>query len=211
VYRSRVREDQARHTRRAIVDAAARLFVAHGYAGTTVDAVAEEAGVSRKTVFQSVGGKAQLLKLAADWTLVGDDEPVPMGQRPAVRRILSEADPQSAIRMWARLTTRSAARAAGIARVLDAAADVDPEAAALVEARERESRHGAALFVDHLASMGALRRGMSRADATDICWVFMDFAPYRRLVTGQRWSLGRYERWLARNLGDNLCGDATSR
>jgi hypothetical protein len=158
-----------------------------------------------------VGGKAQLLKLAADWTLVGDDEPVPMGQRPAVRRILSEADPQSAIRMWARLTTRSAARAAGIARVLDAAADVDPEAAALVEARERESRHGAALFVDHLASMGALRRGMSRADATDICWVFMDFAPYRRLVTGQRWSLGRYERWLARNLGDNLCGDATSR
>ena len=34
--------------------------------------------MSRKTVFDSVGGKAQLMKLAYDFAIVGDDEPVPL-------------------------------------------------------------------------------------------------------------------------------------
>lgn len=205
-YRSQVRDDQARHTRRAIVDAAARLFVANGFAGTTIDAVAEEAGVSRKTVFQSVGGKGQLLKLAVDWALVGDDEPVPMAQRPEVQRIRAQRDPQTAIRMWARITTRTAVRSAALRQVVDAAADVDPDAAALLAAGERESRQGAAMFVDHLASIGGLRRGLSRTEATDLCWVFMHVQPYHGLVTLRGWSPRRYERWLARDLIFNLCG-----
>jgi AcrR family transcriptional regulator len=52
------------------------LFVERGYAPTTIEAIAERAGVSRRTVFTSVGGKADLSKLAFDWTLAGDDEPV---------------------------------------------------------------------------------------------------------------------------------------
>src|SRR5688500_16295550 len=64
---SSLREGQARTTRRAIVEAGGALFVERGYAGTTVDAIAERAGVSRKTVFTSVGGKVGLLKLAIDW------------------------------------------------------------------------------------------------------------------------------------------------
>ena len=75
-YQSALRDEQARTTRRAIVEAGAALFVERGYAGTTVDAIAERAGVSRKTVFTSVGGKVGLLKLAIDWALAGDDEPV---------------------------------------------------------------------------------------------------------------------------------------
>src|SRR4051812_11217164 len=74
-YSSTLRAAQARATRRAIVDAAARLFIELGYGATTVDAIAEAAGVSRKTVFTSVGGKADALKLAIDWAVTGDDEP----------------------------------------------------------------------------------------------------------------------------------------
>ena len=51
-YSSTLRADQARRTRRRIVDAAAELFAEHGYAGTTIDAIATAAGVSRKTVFR---------------------------------------------------------------------------------------------------------------------------------------------------------------
>ena len=79
-YRSGLRTEQARATRRAVVEAAHHLLVERGYQGTTIDAVAERAGVSRKTVFTAVGGKAELLKLAFDWALVGDDEPVPDGR-----------------------------------------------------------------------------------------------------------------------------------
>ena len=77
-YHSTLREDQARATRRAVVSAARDHSVELGWSRTTIDAVAARAGVSRKTVFTAVGGKAALLKLALDWALVGDDDPVPM-------------------------------------------------------------------------------------------------------------------------------------
>ena len=60
-YRSALRDEQARATRRRIVDAGAALFVESGYVPTTIDAIAERAGVSRRTVFTSVGGKAAVL------------------------------------------------------------------------------------------------------------------------------------------------------
>ena len=65
-YASQVRDEQARRTRRAIVTAAHDLFLAHGYAATTIDGIAAAAHVSRRTVFNSAGGKVALLKLA--WT-----------------------------------------------------------------------------------------------------------------------------------------------
>ena len=46
-YTSEIRDEQARRTRRAIVTAAHDLFLAQGYAATTIDAVAQAAHVSR--------------------------------------------------------------------------------------------------------------------------------------------------------------------
>jgi AcrR family transcriptional regulator len=74
------------------VDAAAGLFITRGYGGTTVDAIAEAAGVSRKTVFTSVGGKIEALELAIEWAFAGDDEPVPMTERPHVKAAQAEPD-----------------------------------------------------------------------------------------------------------------------
>src|SRR5215218_8770731 len=93
-YRSTLRDSQARATRRAVVDAGRDLFVELGWSGTTIDAVAARAGVSRKTVFTSVGGKAALLKLALDWALVGDDEPVPMSEREVIAELEQLSDPR---------------------------------------------------------------------------------------------------------------------
>lgn len=45
----------------AVLDAAARRLASHGIAGTTVDDVAAEAGVSRATVYRYIGGKNQLV------------------------------------------------------------------------------------------------------------------------------------------------------
>ena len=149
-YRSTLREEQARATRRAIVEAGAALFVERGFAGTTVDAIAERAGVSRKTVFTSVGGKVAVLKDAFDWALAGDDAPVPLGDRPAVRDFLTETDPATAVEKWARVMSEIAGRLAYIHPALVAAADVDPEAAELNETSERNRLHGARTYVRHL-------------------------------------------------------------
>src|SRR5687768_12500402 len=99
-YQSKLRDEQARATRRAIVGAAGELFVELGWSRTTIDAVAERAGVSRKTVFTSVGGKAALLKLALDWALVGDDEPVPLADRPVIAEMERLRDPRALVARW---------------------------------------------------------------------------------------------------------------
>src|SRR5271163_1591362 len=82
-YRSQLRAEQAEGTRQIVLEAATRLFVERGYAATSIDAIAEAAGVGRSTVFSAAGGKSWLLKTAYDRAIVGDDEPVPLLQRPA--------------------------------------------------------------------------------------------------------------------------------
>jgi AcrR family transcriptional regulator len=77
------------------VAAAAELFIERGYAGTTIDAVAAQAGVSRRTVFQSVGSKVELLKTAWDWAVVGDDQPIPVADRAQVLARAVDVDPEA--------------------------------------------------------------------------------------------------------------------
>lgn len=197
-YRSTLREGQARATRRAIVEAGSALFVERGFAGTTVDAIAAQAGVSRKTVFTSVGGKVGLLKLAIDWALTGDDEPVVLDDRPVIRELVGETDPQRAVVLWAHMVTGIAARLALLHPVLTAAADVDDEAAALHAISERNRLGGARGFAEQLHDLGALRSDLGVDRAAAMASVLMDPLGYRLLVLGDGWSEDEYAEWVAR-------------
>jgi AcrR family transcriptional regulator len=203
-YVSEVRDEQARRTRRAIVTAARDLFLAQGYAATTIDAIAEAAHVSRRTVFNSVGGKVALLKLALDWAIVGDDEPVAMADRPAVAAIQAERDPRQALALWVRTITDAAARIAPIGAVLYAAADGDPEAADLLAESARGRMWGARAFVAHLASLDGLATEVSEQQAADLCWALMDGHLYRLLVGERGWTPAEFERWLFTSLAAAL-------
>lgn len=197
-YSSAVRSSQARATRRAIVTAAAELFVAHGYAATTIDAVAARAGVGRKTVFSSVGGKGALLKLALDWAVVGDDEPTPMAERPAVREMLAERDPVRLVRMWVDMQVEVGSRATPIGAVIIAAADVDADARALSAMIRRESLAGATAFVTHLAGVGGLRAGLTVERGAEACWALVNAMLLDLLVRKRHWSLVEFGDWLFR-------------
>jgi AcrR family transcriptional regulator len=203
-YVSEVRDEQTRRTRRAIVAAARDLFLAQGYAATTIDAIAQAAHVSRRTVFNAVGGKVALLKLALDWAVAGDDEPVALEERPAVKAIQAERDPREALALWAGMVAGIAARVAPISEVLYAAADSDPEAAELL-ARGAEGRmYGATAFVSHLASLGGLAAGVSEQQAADLCWALMDGHLYHLLVTQRGWTTAGYAQWLSGSLAATL-------
>src|ERR1700754_18428 len=91
-YSSDLRGAQALRTRTQIVAAAAELFVENGYAATTIEAIAVAAGVSRKTVYTSAGSKAQLISIAYDHAIAGDDEPVPLRDRPTIKALEAEPD-----------------------------------------------------------------------------------------------------------------------
>ena len=203
-YRSTARAESARQTRRRIVEAARALFETRGYAGTTIDAVAEAAGVSRRTVFLSVGSKAELLKTAWDWGVVGDDEPVPMAQRPHVLAMQEVTDPELLVRLWVDQVLAVADRLAPLEVVLNRAVDGHPEAAALRARIDVERQGGARMFVSHLAGVGGLREGLSVDEAVDMCWILMNPLLQARLRTERGWTREAVEDWLVRMTAASL-------
>jgi AcrR family transcriptional regulator len=203
-YRSALRTAQARETRRAIVSAAGQLFVRDGFGATTIDAVAEEAGVSRKTVFTSVGGKVELLKLSMEWAIAGDDQPVAVDERPEIRRLLREDDPVAMLRGWARTLVTIDARVAGLFRALELAADVDPDARSLYDRFAKQRLAGARFFVNRLVAVHALRDDLTADEATDLAWLAGDPALYDRLIRQRGWSMDRVGEWLGQYLVRSL-------
>ena len=197
-YKSTLRDDQARETKRRIVQAGSDLFVEQGYGHTTIDAIAERAGVGRKTVFTSVGGKAAVLKLAFDWALAGDDEPIAIADRPAVRKMMHESDPTVVLAEWMAMNAAIAGRLAVIHHVLVVAADADSEAAALLATVEGHRTRGARAFVTRLKAVGGLQPALDVERATAIVEVLMDPMPYRRLVTLHGWSHAEYTDYIQR-------------
>src|SRR5579875_1052952 len=127
VYRSPRRQEQARRTRARICAAATGQFLAAGYAGTTIKAVAAAAGVSVPTVEAAFGTKARLLKAAIDVATAGDDAPVAMLDRSWAAAAGATPDPERFVAGFAAVLTASAERAAGLVlAALDAAAQ-DPD------------------------------------------------------------------------------------
>ncbi len=197
-YQSTLRENQARATRRQVVGAAHDLFVELGWSRTTIDAVAARAGVSRRTVFTAVGGKAALLKLALDWALVGDDEPVPLSERKVIASLEQVTDPRELVARWARFVAELEDRAAPLAAVLVVAADADPDAAEVHTVSERNRLIGAELFVARLAATGGLRPGLTTERAVAATLVLMDPAVHRTLVREHGWTRDEYAGWVER-------------
>ncbi|HEX2646050.1 MAG TPA: helix-turn-helix domain-containing protein [Candidatus Dormibacteraeota bacterium] len=191
------RQVAARTTRRRIIDAARTLFLARGYARTTIAAIAEVAGVSVETIYLSVGPKAALVRYLIETALSGTDEPVPALDRPGVTAIQTEPDPRRKVRMFARVVRELLERLAPIWAIVLEAAPGDPELADLVS--ELRQRHVGTmrLFVEHLASTGALQSDLSIDVAADAVWAMNSPEFFGLLVSGRGWSVARFERWLA--------------
>jgi AcrR family transcriptional regulator len=199
VYESPLRRAQAAATRRAIIDAASVLFVERGYVATSMDAIAEAAGVSRATVFTSVGGKKALLKTAYDVALVGDDEPIPFPQRPASLAVRAEPDPRRFLVGYTGL--------APIYEAVRGAASADPEVRDVFEAIGTERRIGAGRVVGDLVGKGGrLREGLDVDAAADILWVLIDAGLFHLLVHRRGWSRERFQTWLAEAIQRELLG-----
>jgi len=194
-YDSRRRRDQALRTRADILAAARRLFLAHGYAPTTIAAIAGLAGVSVDTIYKTFGGKPGLVRAIHEQGLAGA-RPVPAWRRSDEMR-LREADPRQVIRGWGRLVTEVAPRVAPILLLIRSAAASDPDMAALHDEVVRERLSRMELNARHLHERGDLRAGLTREEARDVLWVYSSPELYELLVLRQGWPLARYGRFVA--------------
>src|ERR1017187_10039082 len=194
-YRSPGREMQARRTRARIIAAAAQRFLVHGYAGTTMRAVALDAGVALPTVELAFRTKARLLKAVIDVAIAGDDEQVAMLDRQWAKRVESITGPPDFVAALARVLVGSAERAAGLAatalEAAPAAQGIPAVAAQLMSQREVM----ASWLVDGIMHRSALREGTDRAAAVDTVWALMDPVVFCRLSGARHWTPVRFGRW----------------
>jgi len=196
-YRSLRREQQARATRARIVAAAARRFLARGYAGTTMRAVAADAGVALPTVELVFGTKARLLKAVIDVAIAGDDEPVPMLDRQWAARARSAAGAAGFAAACAGQLAESAQRAAGLTLVALETARVDTGIAAVAAQLMAQRQVMAAWMADGLLRRAPRRAGVDYATAVDTVWALMDPALFCRLTGDRGWSPARFQDWFA--------------
>jgi AcrR family transcriptional regulator len=192
-YHSPLRAGQAHASREAVLRAARDLFVEQGYGATTIDQVAERAGVSKPTVFAAVGNKVTLLKVVRDVALAGDDQPRTVTSREDVAAIAASGDLDRAIALTARHVAAVNARSHQVHEVIRGASGADPVLAELWETAETERHVGAGHLLDRLAARPAL----PRRRAQDRLWLLMAPDTYHRLVVRQGWSRSAYEQWLA--------------
>lgn len=196
-YDSPRRRAQAAATRAAVLDAAAHLFSTRGYGGTTMAAVAAEAGVAVETVYTAVGPKRRLLVEWVDRSVAGDDRPVPVLQRDWVATIADEHDQRTQLRLVAAAVRQAAERAGAAFEVFRRAADTDPELAALWDAAQRNRLEDQTALVRLVAARGPLRDGLDVERAADVVWTVASPDVVRTLVHGRGWSHDAVEAWLA--------------
>jgi TetR/AcrR family transcriptional regulator, regulator of autoinduction and epiphytic fitness len=196
-YQSARRQGQARRTRQRILGAAAAEFSSRGYAATTMTAVAAAAGVSVPTVEQAFRTKANLLKAAIDTAIAGDDEPVPVLQRPAAMTAAAAPTAETFLAAVSAAVTDAAERAAGLVLVAFEAAAGDPRLQPLAGQLRDNRTAMAGWIVSELAARMPLRPGIDHARAVDVVWLLMDPAVFIRLTTDRGWSRQRFQEWFA--------------
>ena len=196
-YHSPRREQQAAATRRAILDAARRLFVRYGYPATTMEAIAAEAGVSLKTAYLPFATKSGLLRALWDVHLKGDESDAPVGEHEWFRQVMEERDPVRKLRLNARNSRAAKVRIGDMFKVIRGAAETDADCRALWELIQKDFHANQRLVVQSIHRDGGLRSGLTVARATDILWT-LNHPDVWLLLTGERgWPPPTYERWLA--------------
>jgi AcrR family transcriptional regulator len=197
-YDSSRRAAAAARTREAVVRAAKELFEERGWAGTTVRAIAEAAGVSAKTVEAAFGTKAALLQTAVDFAVRGDLEPVPMPERDVVRRMERAPDAPALLELHATHLRRINERSAWIARAVEQAAPHDPAVGELWRRMKHNRAYAVSWAATTLLAKPGRRKGLRRRDVEATFWVALDWGTYRTLTEEAGLTPAECEAWLRR-------------
>ena len=208
-YDSTRRREKAAGNRVAILEAARRLFLADGYARTSIAAVAHAAGVSPDLVYRHFANKKGLVVELLNYAVTGElDAPEVLDQK-RVRATLNEPDQRRQLAMVARDIAERVARAQPIDDVIRSAGEVDPEIAEMHAKMHRTRFRNLRGLVEAVASHGPLRDGLDIETATATVWMLAGPETRRQLVDVVGWSQEQYAAWLHDAVESYLLGRPT--
>ncbi len=189
-------------TRRKVEQAAGTLFTERGYEVTTMQAIADEAGVHVQTIYLAYGTKAAVLAAAATRLVAGDEDPeTHPGDRRWARTIQAAEDPARKLRLYVRHIRDVAPRIIRLVDTLRATAPADPDVAAFLIHMQAGRREGPFALLAPIATAGRLRPGLDLDAAADITYALASPDTFRALVEDRGWSWKRAEAWIT----DRLC------
>lgn len=204
------RQKKAQATRRAVLEAARRLFVASGYGATTIQAIADEADVAVQTVYAVFGGKRAVLGQLLDVSIAGDEAPIAVNAREWMTPVWEAPTAAERLRAYAAAVRRIMDNAGDVFAVVAAAATTDPDAVELADQTEQRRRTGARSVLDAVTSVGPLRAGLTLEEAVDVLWLLNSPVVFSHLVRRAGWTSDRYQEWLADAMVTQVLGEQES-
>lgn len=187
----RLRDRRAQLTREEILRAARRLFAERGYSRTSVRNIAEAAGVSAQTVYDSIGSKQALVAQLNDLI----DAEARVGE--IVGTAARSDDPRQVAAMSARVTRSIVENSGDILHALVTGAAAEPELQAVLVEGHRRHVEGARSVVKLLRKMDALESQVDARAAAETLAAITDFQFALLLRDSYGWSLDRIESWMA--------------
>lgn len=195
-------------TRRRVEEAAGRLFGENGYEATTMQAIADEAGVHVQTIYLAYGTKTAVLAATATRLVAGGEDPDSHpGERRWAREIADAEDPVEKLRLYVRHIRDVTPRVIRLIDVLRATAPGDPDVAAFLAEMQQGRRDGPYALLAPLVAAGQVRPGLTLAAASDITYTLASPDTFRALVEDRRWSWKRAESWVNEQLCTALLPD----
>jgi len=199
-YNSLNRRKKAAETRVAIVQAAKGLFAVRGFESTTLEEIAEKAGVPLPTVYGLFKSKKGILKEVMERAMFGREYTTLVQQAKEID------DPKERLRGVARIARNVHDSERAEMNLLRGAVVVAPEFAELEREREQRRFERQSVTLELLAAAKALRKELTVGAARDVLWALTGREPYRLLVVEKKWRPDRYEQWLGDLLIDALLG-----
>jgi AcrR family transcriptional regulator len=179
------RERQADATKDRIADAARRLFAARGYASTSIDAIAEEAGVAVRTVYSAFGTKREILsRICEDWLARAR-------ARETAEEVLAEPDPRRRVRAASAWLADLYGAGFDVVLLFESAVDDSPETAELLRAKLAGRDRVMARFIHSLEP----HLKVPQAEAQSVYRALAAPGVYRELVESAGWHRDRFVAW----------------
>lgn len=192
------RKQQALATRTRIAAAARQMFREQGYAATSMEGIASEAGVAVSTVYAIFRNKRSILAAICEAWL--EEAQI----RPLLEQALADGDVRHRLATAAQWTRQQWERGSDVLPMLQAAAQDDSEVATMLTGWIEDKSRAMAHFVASLE--GALRPGLDTSQASDLFDALTIPELYRDLVERSGWQPDEYEQWLTGTLVWQLLG-----
>ncbi len=177
-------------TRKAILDAAWKRLTERGVEAVGLQDIADEAGVSRQSVYLHFGSRGGLLVALTEHIDACSGLPA------LIQEILEAPTAEEALYRYSRVVARYAPKIQDAALALSRMQHADEDAAVAYRDRMDQRRAGLREILEQLAEEGSLDPHWTVDEATAAIWAAGTPETYENLVTLRAWPIETYERWL---------------